>query len=79
MRLATTTQTMRMVFRNQAGRNVTITLDNPRDNLTAAEVEAAMDLVIARNIFTSSGGDLVSKQDIRIIDSTTNDLYDPQA
>ena len=36
-----------------------------------------MDLVIARNIFSSSGGDLVSKQDIRIIDSTTNDLYDP--
>ena len=75
--MATTVQTLRMVFRNQAGRNVTITLDNPRDNLTAAEVEAAMDLVIARNIFTSSGGDLVSKQDIRIIDSATNDLYNP--
>ena len=48
-----------------------------RDDVTAAEIEAAMDLVIARNIFSSSGGDLVSKQDIRIIDSTTNDLYDP--
>lgn len=77
--MATTVQTLRMVFRNQAGGNVTISLDNPRDNLTAAEVEAAMDLVIARNIFTSPGGDLVSKQDIRIIDSTTNDLYDPPA
>ncbi|HOV80645.1 MAG TPA: DUF2922 domain-containing protein [Bacillota bacterium] len=75
--MATTVQTLRMVFRNQAGRNVTISLDNPREGLTAAEVEAAMDLVIARNIFTSSGGDLVSKQDIRVVDSTTNDLYNP--
>jgi hypothetical protein len=68
-----------MVFSSQAGRNVTITLDNPRTDLAAAEIEAAMDLVIARNIFTSSGGDLVSKQDIKIVDSTTNDLYDPPA
>jgi hypothetical protein len=36
-----------------------------------------MDLIIARNIFTSTGGDLVAKQDARIIDTTTNDLYDP--
>jgi|GEM_PF-106200 len=78
--LATTTeQTLRMVFRNQDGRNVTITLDNPREDLTAAEIEAAMDLVIARNIFTSTGGDLVAKQDIMIINSTTNDLFDPPA
>lgn len=77
--MATTTKTLRMAFSSQAGRSVTITLDNPRNDLTAAEIEAAMDLVIARNIFTSSGGDLVSKQDIKIIDSTTNDLYDPPA
>ncbi|NMA52423.1 MAG: DUF2922 domain-containing protein [Peptococcaceae bacterium] len=66
-----------MVFRNAEDKNVTITLDNPRPDITGAEIEAAMDLVIARNIITSSGGDLVAKQDIRIIDSTTNDLYDP--
>ena len=75
--MATTTRTLRLVFKNQSGKNVTFSLDNPRDDVTAAEIEAAMDLVIARNIFSSSGGDLVSKQDIRIIDSTTNDLYDP--
>ncbi len=73
----TTAQTLRMVFRNQAGRNVTISLDNPRDDLTAAQVQEAMNLVIDRNVFNSTGGDLVAVQDIRIIDSTTNDLYDP--
>ncbi|RJQ31399.1 MAG: DUF2922 domain-containing protein [Peptococcaceae bacterium] len=77
--MATTTQTLRLVFRNQTGGNVTITLDNPKDTLTAAEIEAAMDLVVARNVFSSIGGDLVAKQDIRIIDTTTNDLYNPPA
>ena len=75
--MVTNSSTLRMVFRNAEDKNVTITLDNPRPDVTGAEIEAAMDLVIARNIITSSGGDLVAKQDIRIIDSTTNDLYDP--
>jgi len=66
-----------MVFRNAEDKNVTITLDNPRPDVTGTEIEAVMDLIIARNVITSSGGDLVAKQDIRIIDSTTNDLYDP--
>ncbi|MCL6558918.1 MAG: DUF2922 domain-containing protein [Firmicutes bacterium] len=68
-----------MIFKNQAGSNVTISLNNPRADVARAEIEAAMDMVIARNIFTSVGGDLVAKEDIRIIDTTTNDLYDPPA
>jgi len=68
-----------MVFRNQEGKNVTITLGNPKENLTAAEIETAMDLVVARNIFASAGGDIVAKQDIRVISNTTNDMYDPSA
>jgi hypothetical protein len=75
--LAASTKLLRMVFRNQSDGNVTINLNDPRADLTTAEIETAMDLIIARNVFTSSGGDLVSKQDIRVIDTTTNDLYDP--
>lgn len=75
--MATTTKVLRMVFRNQSGGNVTMNLNNPRADLTAADIEQAMDLVIARNVFTSAGGDLVAKQDIRVIDTTTSDMYDP--
>jgi len=74
---AVTTQTLRMVFKNENGTNLTISLDNPRDNVTPAEIEAAMDTVIAKNVFLTGGGKLVSKQDVRIVDRTTNDLYDP--
>lgn len=71
------TQTLRMVFRTEGGSSFTLSLDNPKNNLTAQEIEAVMDLIIAKNIFTTPGGALAAKQDIRIIDRTTNDLYDP--
>jgi len=73
----TNSQTLRMVFRSQGGTGMTISLDNPRTDVTAADIEAAMDLIISKNIFNTNGGDLASKYDIKIIDRTTNDLYDP--
>lgn len=73
----TTSQTLRMVFRSQGGTSMTISLENPRTDVTATEIEAAMDLVISKNIFTTNGGDLASKYDIKIVDKTTNDLYTP--
>ncbi len=73
----TTSQTLRMVFRSQGGTSMTISLDNPRSDVTAAEIEAAMDTIISKNIFNTTGGDLASKYDIKIVDKTTNDLYDP--
>lgn len=69
-------QTLRMVFRNQAGRSVAISLDNPRDNLTAAEVEGAMNTIIDKNIITTTGGDLASILYAEIVETTENVLVD---
>jgi uncharacterized protein YceH (UPF0502 family) len=71
------TKALRMSFKNQTGNTVNISLDNPKPDLTAAAVETAMDLIIAKNIFTTSGGDLVSKYDAKIISTETTDLYTP--
>ncbi|OPX87317.1 MAG: hypothetical protein A4E53_02499 [Pelotomaculum sp. PtaB.Bin104] len=68
---------LRMSFKNEGGNTVSISLDAPKDTLTAAGVEAAMDLVITKNIFTSSGGNLVTKADAKIIDTAVTDLYTP--
>ena len=71
-----TTQTLQMRFLTQAGSRVTISLDNPTDTLIEAEVTAAMDQIIAKNIFVTSGGDLVSKDSAQIIDRTVNVIYE---
>lgn len=36
-----------------------------------------MELIISKNIFTTAGGELTGKRDIKIVDTTTTDLFDP--
>lgn len=72
-----TTNNLRMSFRTAGGATFSITIPTPIATLTAAEVETVMDLIVAKNIFVTSSGDITGKQDIKIIDTTINDLYDP--
>ncbi len=71
----TTRKVLRMTFNNAAGKAVTITLPGPKTSLTAAQIEAVMDQIITKNIFLTAGGDLISKRDVKIVDTTTADLY----
>ncbi|WP_088188430.1 DUF2922 domain-containing protein [Desulfosporosinus sp. FKA] len=73
---STTKKVLRMTFNNAAGSAVTITLPQPKEDLTAAGIEAVMDQIIAKNIFLTAGGELISKRDVKIVDTTTNDLFD---
>lgn len=72
---STSKKVLRMTFNNALGIAVSFTLPEPKAALTAVQVEAVMDQIIAKNIFLTTGGALVSKRDIRIIDTTTNDLF----
>jgi len=67
---------LRMTFNNALGSAVSFTLPEPKADLTGAVIEAAMDQIIAKNILISAGGVLVSKRDIKLVDTTTNDLYE---
>ena len=71
-----TTKTLRMTFATSMGNSVSYSLKNPVTGLTAAAIEAVMDTIIAKDIFLTASGGLVAKKDIRIVDMTTNDLYD---
>lgn len=75
--MATTTKkVLRMTFSNTSGSSVTFTFPQPKADLTTAKIESVMDLIIAKNIFLTTGGELVAKRDVKIIDTTTNDLYE---
>lgn len=54
-------ETLRMVFRNFDGRLTAISLTDPDPELTALDVSDLMDLVVSRNVFQTTGGDIVSK------------------
>ncbi|WP_069650377.1 DUF2922 domain-containing protein [Caloranaerobacter ferrireducens] len=65
---------LEMVFKNQLDKKTTISIDNPRDDLTEAEVSAAMNEIILKNIFNSSGGDLVAIAGARIVTTDVQEL-----
>lgn len=68
---------LRMTFNSAIGSAVSITLPEPKADVTAVEIEAVMDQIIAKDIFMTAGGALVSKRDVKIVDTSTDDLYDP--
>ena len=57
------TKTLRLPFVNASGKDVNILVANPKEGLTKAEAVATQMMIIARNLFNSTGGDLVSAGD----------------
>ncbi|ACA60168.1 DUF2922 domain-containing protein [Candidatus Desulforudis audaxviator] len=60
-------RTLELRFANEAGRTVTIRVAEPRENLTAAEIEAAMNAIVDADVFISAGGDLVEPVGARLV------------
>jgi hypothetical protein len=60
------TKTLEMVFRDEFGKETTIRLADPKDGLTAAEVQGAMETIIDKNIFSIKDSDLVQAVEARI-------------
>ena len=65
---------LEMRFENQAGRIVTLTLDDPIEPVDIQAVNDAMDEVINQNAFGSSGGDLVKKHSARVVEQTIEEV-----
>jgi hypothetical protein len=58
---------LEMIFTNAAGRRSSISVYNVRDDVAQQEVQAAMDTILDKGIFTTSGGDLVAVAGARIV------------
>ena len=64
-----------LVFKNSIGKEVTFTIEDPKDALTEAEIKAAMDLIVEKNIFKKNNYDLVEAVEDRIVNTQTQE-YD---
>ncbi|HHW69902.1 MAG TPA: DUF2922 domain-containing protein [Clostridiales bacterium] len=47
---------LEMVFKTGEGKNYRLTLNDPKEGLTGAEVRAAMDLIVSNDTFNIEGG-----------------------
>lgn len=62
----TNTRTLEMIFLNETGKEITVAVKDPKDGLTLAAVQTVMNTIIAKNVFSSTGGDLVSVKEAQI-------------
>lgn len=65
-----------MNFMTILGRSVSISVDDPREDITEAEIKAFMDLVVSKNIFNHYGSEIEKAVDAKIVltDTTEFDL-----
>jgi hypothetical protein len=55
-----------MVFRSEGGKEVTLSIADPKENLTLAEVRTVMEDIIAKQVFESKTGNLSQIVEARI-------------
>ena len=62
----TTDTDLDLIFKNAAGKKVTLNIEEPKNGVTKAEIDAAMQVVVANNVFNTSGGDIVEAVEGRL-------------
>ena len=70
------TKRLLMTFKTNDDRKISLSVDDPRADITEAEIKAVMDLIVAKNIFAPNAADLVEAVDAKVVvtDTTPYDL-----
>ena len=64
---------LEMIFKTGFGRRFRLTLDSPKPDLTPAEIEAAMEMIVAKNLFAVEG-DVAEVDSAQIITTQTEQI-----
>lgn len=67
--------TLQLVFTKSDGKDFVLTVDEPRPGVTPAEVQTAMEQIIASGVFKRDGDVLTAVKSARIIDRSVDDLF----
>jgi len=60
-----------MYFKTTGDKKVSISVDNPRENLTEEEVKTVMTLILSSNIFLPNGEELASLIEAKVVETGT--------
>lgn len=59
--------TLSMVFKTASGLNTTLSINGVKPTITQAEVDTLMDTIIAKDVFVTGSGGLVSKGSAQLV------------
>lgn len=61
-------KTLQLHFEAANGKNITISVDEPKDSLTTEEILTGMDAIISSNVFHVGGSPLVLGTNAKVIE-----------
>lgn len=67
-------KTLSMSFLTTEGKKSSISVGNVKDDVSQADVKSTMDMIVAKNIFSTKNGDIQAVDSASIIDRTTTQL-----
>ncbi len=68
------TKKLQMVFKNSNNSNITLSIEDPRDDVNALEVKTAMDQIVVKDVFESKTGKIASALSAKIIATEITEL-----
>ncbi|EIT83918.1 hypothetical protein A374_17824 [Fictibacillus macauensis ZFHKF-1] len=67
-------KTLELQFINEQEKVVTLSIDSPKEPVNGAAVKAAMETIIAQNVFNSKGGNYVKAKGARLVERNASDV-----
>jgi len=71
----TLTTVLEMTFRLDNDKNATISVANPKDDLTATTVKAAMNAIILDSIFDYDGAEMVAPASAKLVKKEISEVF----
>ena len=70
------TKRLLMTSKDEDEKKISLSVDDPREDITEAEIKTVMDLIVAKNIFAPNGMYLISAVEAKVVvtDTTPYDL-----
>jgi len=66
-----TTKKLLMTFKTDKWKKVSLSVDDPKPNITEEEIKNAMETIINSGIFTPNGESLIEMNDAKIVETDT--------
>jgi hypothetical protein len=69
-----TKRVLELVFTTTTGKETKINIENPKEPVVEADVKAAMDKIVAANVFLFGTGEITGIKGARIVERSTTDV-----
>ena len=65
---------LEMIFKTEGGDKATLSVSGIKEDLTGAEISAAMDVIIAKDAFSVKGGKLIEKYGAQVVSRNVDEF-----